>query len=235
MNTKIDLQISNPCTQQFNQFKKTTAGGYCAACQKEVVDFTNMTPKEIMNFFTNKEESICGSFKTSQLKTYTSNSMPRARRFSFLGGLSFLVLALGTVGATFAQTQKQPTVIVKKDSAQTIQGKVYAQKAHTISGIVSDTFGPLPGASILLQGTVIGTETDFDGKFVFPKKLKKGDVLLISFIGYETKKIVISGDQKNLQLAMKIKMIASSCNILGEVEVKKVYKSKKSLWRKLKS
>ena len=35
----------------------------------------------------------------------------------------------------------------------------------TVTGIVSDTSGSLPGVSILIKGTTTGTETDFDGKY----------------------------------------------------------------------
>jgi hypothetical protein len=36
-------------------------------------------------------------------------------------------------------------------------------QSKTISGIVSDESGPLPGVSIIIKGTGTGTETDFDG------------------------------------------------------------------------
>ncbi len=57
---------------------------------------------------------------------------------------------------------------------------VYAQE-KTISGIVSDEMGPLPGVNIQIKGTTIGTETDFDGKYSI--KANTGDVLKFSFVG----------------------------------------------------
>ena len=33
-----------------------------------------------------------------------------------------------------------------------------------------------------LKGTTVGTETDFDGKFKFPTPLKKGDILIFSYL-----------------------------------------------------
>jgi len=187
-----------------------------------------------MTFFNNNKGTVCGNFRASQLKTYEYSSILRTRRLNLLSGLSFSLLALGMIGTSDAQTQKQPTIIIENDNSQIIQGKVMMQKEYTITGIITDESGILPGASILLQGTTIGTQTDFNGKFVFPKKLKKGDVLLISFIGYETKKIVISDDDKKFNSAMKIKLNPDPITILGDVAVKKTSKSKKSLWRKLK-
>jgi TonB-linked SusC/RagA family outer membrane protein len=58
----------------------------------------------------------------------------------------------------------------------------FAQE-RTISGTVSDKDGPLPGVSVLIRGTTIGNETDFDGKFSI--RAKTGDLLEFSYVGYE--------------------------------------------------
>ena len=51
---------------------------------------------------------------------------------------------------------------------------VVAQK--TITGVVSDNEGlPLPGATILVQGTSTGVTTDFDGNFSI--NAEEGDTL----------------------------------------------------------
>jgi len=59
----------------------------------------------------------------------------------------------------------------------------FAQE-KTISGKVSDESGGLPGVSVVIKGTVIGTETDFDGKYSV--KAKTGDVLSFTYLGYVT-------------------------------------------------
>ena len=38
---------------------------------------------------------------------------------------------------------------------------------QTVSGLVSDSDGPLPGATVIVQGTNNGVSTDFDGNFPF--------------------------------------------------------------------
>lgn len=60
----------------------------------------------------------------------------------------------------------------------------------TLKGTVLDgtNSGPLPGANILVEGTSNGTTTDFDGNFTI-SNIKKGDVLVISYIGYKDQKI----------------------------------------------
>ncbi|MFK5879283.1 MAG: TonB-dependent receptor plug domain-containing protein [Flavobacteriaceae bacterium] len=53
---------------------------------------------------------------------------------------------------------------------------------RTISGIISDESGPLPGASIIVKGTTNGVESDFDGNYSI--RVNEGDMLEVNFIGY---------------------------------------------------
>jgi TonB-linked SusC/RagA family outer membrane protein len=57
-------------------------------------------------------------------------------------------------------------------------------QTKTISGIVSDSSGALPGVSVSIKGTTSGAETDFDGKFNI--SAKAGDVLVFRYLGYKT-------------------------------------------------
>ncbi len=53
----------------------------------------------------------------------------------------------------------------------------------TITGIVSDNSGPLPGANVVVKGTTRGVQTDLDGKYAITANV--GDRLVYSFIGME--------------------------------------------------
>ena len=73
--------------------------------------------------------------------------------------------------------------------------------AQQISGNVSSDDGPLPGATVLVKGTNTGTSTDFDGNFTIAAST--GDVLVISFVGFSTQEVAVSGqDQVNVTLAI---------------------------------
>ncbi|MBJ2172777.1 carboxypeptidase-like regulatory domain-containing protein [Aureibaculum sp. A20] len=233
MNQNFNLSISKPCSENFNQFKKTEAGGFCDSCEKEVIDFRSMTPKEITNYFKNNDGKTCGIFNTPQLKTYTPEPIRNSSKFNFISGLSFSLLSMALMNTAQAQTTKQPSIVIEQNTDQT-NNETKQDKEYTISGIISDESSPLPGANVVLQGTMVGTQTDFDGKFTFPQKLKKGDVLVISYIGYNSKHITITNNSKKLDFKIDLALEMDSCMILGEVEVQKVQKSKKSLWRKLK-
>jgi outer membrane cobalamin receptor len=94
-----------------------------------------------------------------------------------------LLLVLGTMTATFAQ----------------ISGKVYDV----------ETNAPLPGATILHEGTSHGTVTGFDGTFIFD--VSPGTTLVVSYLGYETAVIESSSET--------IIGLVPDLNVLGEVVV----------------
>ncbi len=68
----------------------------------------------------------------------------------------------------------------------------------TITGIVSDDFGPIAGASVLVKGTKTATTTDFDGKYSI--KAKIGDILEFSYVGSRVTKTVGKSNVINVVL-----------------------------------
>ncbi len=93
-----------------------------------------------------------------------------------------------------------------------------------VKGMVSDEIGPLTGVNIALEGSNVGAITDTDGTFIFPKALQPGDVLVFSYLGYETRRIKIKEDTSFLNLTM----VSEAIDIVGAVAVDKPYKSKRS-------
>ena len=74
------------------------------------------------------------------------------------------------------------------------------QEGIEIRGTVLDESGaPLPGVTIIIQGTTKGTVSDVDGKFSFDAE--EGAVLVLSFIGFEGQTVEI-GNQSEIQITM---------------------------------
>ena len=68
-----------------------------------------------------------------------------------------------------------------------------------VVGSVKDASGePLIGVSILVKGTTNGTVTDIDGKFNL--NAPKGSVLEISYVGYKTQSVTVTGSSLNVIL-----------------------------------
>ncbi|PLX13741.1 MAG: TonB-dependent receptor, partial [Marinilabiliales bacterium] len=84
-----------------------------------------------------------------------------------------------------------------------ITGHISAQDINikTVQGtVVSETDGlPLPGANVRVSNTTIGTVTNVDGKFKLDVPLNS--TLLISFIGYDQKEILI-GQETNYEISL---------------------------------
>ena len=62
-----------------------------------------------------------------------------------------------------------------------------------LSGKVVDEINqPLPGATVVIQGSKVGASTDFDGNFSFDSSIESGK-LIVSFIGYQPKSVSFNG------------------------------------------
>ncbi|NND16339.1 MAG: SusC/RagA family TonB-linked outer membrane protein [Eudoraea sp.] len=65
-------------------------------------------------------------------------------------------------------------------------------QAQDVSGNVSDANGPLPGASVVVQGTTNGTQSDFDGNYTL-SDVASDATLVFSYIGYSTVEVPVNG------------------------------------------
>lgn len=74
-----------------------------------------------------------------------------------------------------------------EDNKIVLLGEV--QQDGKIWGVVSDAFGPIAGANVVVKGTTNGTITDMDGRFSLDAP--KGAKLQISYIGYITKELTV--------------------------------------------
>jgi TonB-linked SusC/RagA family outer membrane protein len=72
----------------------------------------------------------------------------------------------------------------------------------TLTGTVLDKMSnqPLPGVNVVVQGTTNGTSTDFDGNFSL--NVKKGDVILFSYIGFKEYSLIYDA-QKNISISLE--------------------------------
>jgi len=79
---------------------------------------------------------------------------------------------------------------------------VAVNKKITVTGTVTDTHGkPIPGATVLIKGTNIGTITDSNGKFSLTAN-NKNNVLVVSYVGYATQRFQI-GNQTHFNIVLR--------------------------------
>ncbi|WP_298778930.1 TonB-dependent receptor [uncultured Polaribacter sp.] len=102
-----------------------------------------------------------------------------------------------------------------------------------VKGVVKDASSGefLPGVSIIIKGTTVGTETDFDGLYNL-SKVKNGATLVFNYLGFKTKEVVVNSQTINVFLeesaesldeiivvgygSQKRKDVTGSVSIVGE-------------------
>ena len=86
------------------------------------------------------------------------------------------------------------TSIVKAEEVKSVENS--SDEKFKLSGTVVEAARknvPVMGASVIIRGTTNGTLTDMDGKFVMTG-VKKGDVIQVSFVGFQTQSVVVKDD-----------------------------------------
>lgn len=224
---KFQMSVPKPCHENWNKMTPAEKGRFCTSCKKEVIDFTKLSNKQIA-FEVNKGKSLCGRLKKEQLETVVNvpekNSFRGVVAASIL--LSIISVSEGVIAQVCKKTEKVP--VLKNDSIVHLEKKNDFKKVK-VFGNVNDVSGGLPGVMVVLKGTTIGAETDFDGNFVveIPKNQEKKNILVFSFVGYESREVEITNYNKNLKVTLK-----EDDNILGEVVVGMVISSKPNFFQR---
>ncbi|GAB3715985.1 SusC/RagA family TonB-linked outer membrane protein [Flavobacterium koreense] len=93
----------------------------------------------------------------------------------------------------------------------------FAQE-KTVTGTITDGKLPLPGANVVIKGTTNGVAADMDGKFSI--KAKAGDVLVVSFTGYDNKTLTV-GAANSYKVALNESATILKEVVVGAVGIKK--------------
>lgn len=119
--------LSEPCTADWNKMKPVEQGRFCKSCCKVVVDFTQKTAQEILDYLRARSgERVCGIAKRSELQTVPVTGAQkfsmRLRRFSLAIYMVFGALLFTT--ASCGGMMEEPSRL--EDSLMAAQ---YAQNA----------------------------------------------------------------------------------------------------------
>ena len=127
-------------------------------------------------------------FSSSPLNTIKKNTLIHIYMNKRIKSVSLVLFLLGLPLAT-AQATSSPVETVE-----------IVQQTTTCKGVVNDENGePLVGASVRVKGTTHGTNTSNDGSFSITS-VKKGAVIVVSYIGYETLETVWEGRPLDIRL-----------------------------------
>ncbi|MCW0483750.1 carboxypeptidase-like regulatory domain-containing protein [Gaoshiqia sediminis] len=99
---------------------------------------------------------------------------------------------------------------------------VSAQQKNVVTGTVTDeaSGAPIPGVSIVIKGTTVGTITDFDGNYSI--EAEGNQILVFSFVGLTTQEVAISNRAKiNVSLAESTEFVDEIVVVgYGQLKVK---------------
>lgn len=202
----------------------TAKGAYCSSCQKEVVDFTAMSDREIREFFGKPKEQVCGRFREVQLEqAYTHPATAPVWKKWLIAAM----VGIGVPGLAFSQ-QSRPAAQQhqnKADSVLPLPGieriKPGETVISTLAGSVLDAETGAPMAGVVVsdgQKTLAVTDQKGDYKILY-QDLRSAKVLEFKSIGYDSLSVAKSSWKEMLIVEMVPVVCAKAHSIRGTVTV----------------
>jgi len=237
MAKRIQLAVDNPCHENWDNMSPSEKGRFCASCQKQVVDFTNMSDAQVASFFKKPSTgSVCGRFMQDQLER--DFEIPRKRipwiKYFFTVALPAFLVSRSAAQETKPTIKGDTTAVVSCDKSPVLMGKIAAPRPAelaqgNIHGTVLDQSGmPIAGATVMISGTNKAVATDVKGNFhITPESTKDDIVLIVSFVGYIVQKINVN-PQNNLP-PVKLELQPATMGeviVVGMISPRKLKKKK---------
>ncbi|WP_245898817.1 SusC/RagA family TonB-linked outer membrane protein [Chitinophaga niastensis] len=115
------------------------------------------------------------------------------------------------------------TIVISPKTKEATTTHTVSAPAITIQGKVADAGGqPLAGVVIQVKGTTRGTITNVQGDFTI--QANAGDILQVSFLGYESKQVTVGSDT-NLQIVLTIANSQLGAVVVTALGIKRTEKS----------
>ena len=122
--------------------------------------------------------------------------------FRFTNEKLSVVLTKCLEGTNLVWSVEDKTVILKKEETPVVQQQQQQVKTRKITGrVVDETGEPLPGVTIMIEGTKMGTTTQVDGTYSIHCTESKTLALLYSFTGMKNQRIVV-GDKSKIDVKL---------------------------------
>ena len=81
-------------------------------------------------------------------------------------------------------------------------GSVYSQSQVSGSVSDSDNMAGIPGVNVVIEGTSVGTVTDFDGNFVLNSNQAPPFNLVISYVGYSAQTVSVTSSGQDISVSL---------------------------------
>ena len=244
MGKKLQLQVPVPCHEDWENMTRAEKGRFCSSCHKTVMDFSNMSDREIAAFFKKRSTgSVCGRFMENQLNR--DIDIPRKRipwiRYFFQFLLpGFLISMKATAQGKVRVVQKETRVFVKNSKViSNDRSTGYAKSKCTVTlgvvapvieapklpmnnevlihgEVVDENDNPVPFATVIIKGTKNATAADSNGIFTLkPARSWDSIRVVVSAVGFSSTESMIRKTDLNSNAIVLVKAGTS----MGEVVV----------------
>lgn len=184
--TEVRIDITTPCSEDWNKMTTCEQGRFCSHCNKEVIDFTTWCDAALYAFFANRPVNVCGRVRASQMRRpIRIPPQPHSRLYRLVVAMGLSLLAIQPTYAQSRPPMKNDSVLVMAEAQDSSMGAV----SEFLSGkVLDDKKEPLINASIQVyrNGVLIGgVVTDFDGLYLISLPSPGEYDVLCSFPGYD--------------------------------------------------
>ncbi len=198
MKPSFQLNIENPCQERWESFAPTISGGFCGSCQKNVVDFSQMSESELVAFFRdrqNSSERLCGRFRQDQLKKDYSLPTWFIQNSQVQYEIPVALIAQKKYKQSITLPLIQHMKVVRNTAVAVLTLLCVEQgigQTQVVSGqiVYANDKQALSGVSIVVKGTQRGTISDNDGKYKI--EVSDNETLIFSSIGFKPIAKIIS-------------------------------------------
>lgn len=186
MTPKIKISIPEPCHENWFEMSPAEKGKFCSSCQKNVIDFTNSSDREILLAY-NKNDSLCGRFKTSQLEREII--IPKEKNSIWLISAASVIAFLGLGTQT---SNAQGKIRIEETDKKTTENNFSDNEKEEIEIegriFLEETNPNFEEVDIFIDGKNPLFHPDSDGKFCI--KANKNAIISIykdGYMNYSTK------------------------------------------------
>lgn len=142
MKKKFTLEITNPCSENFDKMIPNANGSFCISCMKNVIDLSKKTNSEVAKFIaSNKDANICARLKTTQLEEeFVHNEVSKINSFKYAAVAASVLLA-STIKAQEnkpAETEISPKPVSYKVGKVAYNQNVNQEVTITVKGKLLD-------------------------------------------------------------------------------------------------
>ena len=143
MKPQLQLHIPKPCHEDWNQMTPVDKGKFCASCNKQVVDFSLMSDRQVLNYFSTATGKTCGRFAEDQLQRDLVPTKIEKKKAWWIAMMMPLLLLFDKTNAQKKNinTTQGNSSTIKQEPRPQLMGKVAAP-------VAADTMILMGGAAV---------------------------------------------------------------------------------------